>query len=128
MNSVFNPRLLTRAALLGLSVACAASSAPATTPCAATSYPSFCSIPAVPHDVRTAEAFKSVVVDTRLGGRSLEQNTGPSQFSLTDTAGFEARAKLEATPPPPITTPGQADTEAFLRDARARVTPPPRPR
>ena len=128
MKSVFNPRLLTRAAVLGLGVASAASSAPAATPCAAAGYPSFCSIPAVPHDVRTAEAFKSIVVDTRLGGRSLEQNTGPSQFSLTDTAGFEAQARLEATPPPPITPPGPADTEAFLRDTRARVTPPPRPR
>ena len=129
MNFSSNPRLMTRALVLGLDLALAASGASAVTTCAApVGYPSFCSIPAVPHDVRTAEAFKSVVVDTRLGGRSLEQNTGPNQFSLSDTAGFEAQAKLEATPPAPITTPGPADTEAFLRDARARVTPPPRPR
>ena len=126
---VSNSRSMTHAVVLGLGLACAAVGAGATTPCAKSAgYPSFCSIPLVPHDIRTAEAFKSVVVDTRLGGRSLEQNTGPNQFSLSDTAGFEAQARLEATPPPPVTTPGQVDTEAFLRDARARVTPPPRPR
>ena len=129
MNFASNPRSMTRAVVLGLGLACAASGASAVTTCAAIAgYPSFCSIPAVPHDIRTVEAFKSIVVDTRLGGRSLEQNTGPNQFSLSDTKEFEAQAKLEATPPAPITTPGPTDTEAFLRDARARVTPPPRPR
>ena len=91
-------------------------------------YPSFCAIPQIPKDIPTAEAYKTAVVDTRLSGRSLEQNTDPSRFSLSGTEDFAEDARARAIPPPSVDGPAAMDTEAFLRDARARVTPPPRPR
>ncbi len=90
-------------------------------------YPTFCSIPAVPKGVRDATAFKAAVVDTRLAGRDLVRDTQTERFTLDQTTAFAAQAKLEATPPPPVTTPDQGDTTSFVKDARAKAKPP-RPR
>ena len=128
MNFICNPHLSVLSAVLGLGFALSASATPRTLPCASTGgYPSFCAIPPVPHDIRDAQAFKSIVVDTRLAGRSLEQSTETNQFSMSGTLDFADRARHESTPPPPADALGPADTEAFLRDARARATPPARP-
>lgn len=98
-------------------------------------YPSFCAIPAIPTDVRSAEAFKSAVVDTRVTGRRVVRETGPDTFGLRigDAESFSAAARAEAAPPPPIGAPvlggaTPADTAAFLAEARRQVTPPARPR
>jgi hypothetical protein len=77
--------------------------------------------------VRDATAFKAAVVDTRLAGRDLVRDTQTERFTLDQTTAFAAQAKLEATPPPPVTTPDQGDTTSFVKDARAKAKPP-RPR
>lgn len=124
-----NQRLSNRLLVLAVGFSLSASWAAAAGPCGSQArYPSFCSIPQIPRDVPAAETFKTAVVDTRLSGRSLEQNTDASQFSLTGTDNFAADARAQATPPPSADGAAQIDTAAFLRDARARVTPPPRPR
>ena len=99
--------------------------------CAATpaagGYPSFCSIPLPPTDVRTAAEFKTAVVDARAAGRSLTRTTEQMHWSLSpgQAAPFAAQARAEATPPPPMTP--QGDAEDFARRAREEATPPPRP-
>ncbi|MGI9168648.1 MAG: hypothetical protein ACR2FH_00530 [Caulobacteraceae bacterium] len=91
-------------------------------------YPTFCSIPPTPTDVRDAAAFRGAVAKARIAGANLARPSAPSTFSLQDTGDFAASAREEAAPPPPITTPDQADAEAFAKAARARATPPHRPR
>ncbi|MEO8812532.1 MAG: hypothetical protein ABI376_06440 [Caulobacteraceae bacterium] len=95
---------------------------------AARSWPTFCSIPATPRDVPPPPAFRAAVVDTRLAGRTVVADSAPDSFHLADTAAFSARARREAAAPPPIATPGEADTEAFIRASRAAATPPRAPR
>jgi hypothetical protein len=87
-------------------------------------YPAFCSIPKPPTDLKSPATIRREVVATRLAGRDLVDETAPATFTLTDTAGFAQRAITEAAPPPPVTTPNDADTEAFVKAARATATPP----
>jgi hypothetical protein len=87
-------------------------------------FPDFCDIPAKPTDVPTAQAFKAKVVRTRLVGAAVVHQSAPDTFSLSDTEGFSERAKEEAAPPPPMSPPGQADTEAFVSQSTAKATPP----
>ena len=91
-------------------------------------YPTFCSIPKPPTGLKSPATFRREVIATRLAGRDLVDATAPSTFTLTDTAGFAERAITEAAPPPPLTTPSDADTEAFAKAARDSATPPKRPR
>ncbi|HEX4742219.1 MAG TPA: hypothetical protein VH353_12890 [Caulobacteraceae bacterium] len=90
-------------------------------------YPSFCSIPQPPTDVRTTAEFKKAVVEARLAARSLTRATARMQWSLSpgQAEPFAAQARAQATPPPPMTAPG--GTEEFARRAREEATPPPRP-
>jgi hypothetical protein len=114
---------------------CAAGFVQAATPggCVATpadnaaGYPSFCSIPQPPTDVRTVAEFRKAVVEASAAGRSLTRATAKMQWSLSpgQAEPFAAQARAEATPPPPMTTPG--DTEEFARRAREEATPPPKP-
>jgi hypothetical protein len=87
-------------------------------------YPTFCSIPKPPTGLKSPATFRREVIATRLVGRDLVDATAPSTFTLTDTAGFAQRAITEAAPPPPLTTPSDAETEAFAKAARATATPP----
>jgi hypothetical protein len=91
------------------------------------SYPSFCSIPPAPTGVRDAAAFKAAIVDTRLDGARVFRQTGPETFTLNGTDEFLAEARRAATPPPPLTTPGDS-AEAFAKDLRARAKPPTPPK
>ena len=91
-------------------------------------YPTFCSIPRPPTHVRPPAAIHREVLETRLAGRDVVHATQPSTFTLDDTAGFAGRATTEAAPPPPVTTPSEADTEAFSKAARATASPPKHPR
>jgi hypothetical protein len=91
-------------------------------------YPTFCSIPKPPTDVRSPAAIHREVLTTRLAGRDLVRATEPSTFTLGDTAGFSGRATTEAAPPPPVTTPSKAETEAFAKAARDTASPPKHPR
>jgi len=90
-------------------------------------FPNFCDIPTAPNHVRSPEAFRAAVVDTRLVGAAVVRRSAPDTFSLTDTADFTERARREATPPPPMTAPGESDTAAFVAKSKARAAPPPKP-
>jgi hypothetical protein len=91
-------------------------------------YPAFCAIPPTPTDVRTSQAFRAAVIDTRLAGQQLERLTEPGSFHLSETDSWALHARREASPPPPIASPEPLDTEAFVRAARAKTTPPRKPR
>ncbi len=94
----------------------------------ATAWPTFCSIPPTPTDVRTAQGYKNAVVDVRLQGVRLVRRTAPDTFSLEGTEDFAAQAMRQAQPPPPMATPNEAPTAAFIAALKARATPPPPPR
>ncbi|MGH7023920.1 MAG: hypothetical protein ACREEB_10060 [Caulobacteraceae bacterium] len=64
------------------------------------------------------------MLSTRLAGASVVRETAPSTFSLTGTTGFAKTARREATPPPPMTTASEANTEAFVAKAKAKAKPP----
>ena len=90
-------------------------------------YPSFCDIPERPANVRSAEAYRALVVRDRLAGAHLVALTAPSTFSLSDTDSFAAAARAWAAPPPPMPSDDAAEAEAFAKTARERVLPPRRP-
>jgi hypothetical protein len=92
------------------------------------SFPSFARVPATPKDVRSARAWKAAVVATRIDGAGIARQAAATPWTLADTADWAARERSEATPPAPVTTPAEGDTEAFVRAMRARATPPPRSR
>lgn len=107
-----------------LAAPCAPASA-ATDPFAAPaslSYPNFCDIPPKPTDIRSAAAFKTQVVGTRVAGAVVVRQTAPDTFTLSGTEGFAESAKHEAAPPPPEVAP--TDTEAFVKQSKAKATPP----
>ncbi len=87
-------------------------------------YPNFCDIPPKPTDIRPAAAFKTQVVGTRVAGAVVVRQTAPETFTLSGTEGFAEGAKREAAPPPPQTAPIDADTEAFVKQSKAKATPP----
>ncbi len=121
------PSHISMAIVAMATIGCAASAvAGSPTTCASGSgaYPTFCSIPKPPTDVKPPGAVHTEVIATRLAGRDLVRATDPSTFTLEDTAGFAARATTEAAPPPPVTTPSEADTGAFAKAARAAAKPP----
>ena len=123
----FGPIIATAAiAFCGQSSAAAAVCAgPAAAPSA---YPSFCSIPPAPKNVRPAEAFRAQVVTTRLAGAVLVRDSSPETWSLAGTGDFTETARREAEPPPPPAALGPAATAAFLAKAKAKAEPPPKPR
>ncbi|HEY1448603.1 MAG TPA: hypothetical protein VGF33_08700 [Caulobacteraceae bacterium] len=91
-------------------------------------FPDFCDIPAKPKGIPTAQAFRAKVVRTRVAGAVTVQQSAPDTFTLSDTVGFAERAKAEGAPPPPMSPSSEADTEAFVRQSKAKATPPHRPR
>lgn len=126
--------IVTIAAAAGPAFAAAPCQAPAPAPDAELAsqanltYPEFCAIPAKPKDVRPVEAFRTAVVRTRVAGAIIVRQSAPETFSLTGTEGFAQSAKGQAAPPPAMTLPGEANTEAFVAKSKARATPPKRPR
>jgi hypothetical protein len=88
--------------------------------------PTFGQIPSAPTDVRPFVAWKASIADTkRVGAQTAaEANAGP--WLLSDSEAWADRARAEATAPPPMTTPAQGDTDAFVREMLRRATPPPR--
>ena len=116
--------------VVALAVASAGAASAKTASCAngPGGYPTFCSIPKPPTDLKSPATIHHEVLEARLAGRDLVNATQPSTFTLDDTAGFAQRAITEAAPPPPVTTPSDADTEAFVKAARATAIPPKHPR
>jgi hypothetical protein len=93
-------------------------------------YPTFCSIPTTPTDVRAPAEFKDAVVGARRAGRRLVRLNATAPISLIagDTERFAAAAKAYAAPPPPESAPGLEDTKAFEAEARQRAIVPAKPR
>ncbi len=126
--------IVTFLALAGPAAALAASCAPAAaqadefkTP-ANPAYPNFCDIPPKPTDIRPAPALKAAVVRTRFAGAEVVRQSGPDTFTLTGTVPFAESARQQGAPPPPVTSAGGLDTEAFALQAQAKVKPPRRRR
>lgn len=93
-------------------------------------YPTFCSVPAAPADVRNAAAFKTAVIEVRLEGRRVARQSAPDTFTLPlgGAAAFAADARAAAAPPAAGSTPTRAETDAFATGARAIASPPKRHR
>ena len=124
------PRHISTGIVAAAAIACAGTAVAKTAPCSAAvgGYPTFCSIPKPPTNLKSPAQVHREVLDARLAGRDVVDATQPSTFTLEDTAGFARRAITEAAPPPPVTTPSDADTEAFAKAARATAIPPKHPR
>ncbi len=88
--------------------------------------PSFASIPAAPSDVRPFTAWRTSIADVRRVGDQTAAQAASEPWTLNDTQGFVDHALAEAAPPPPMTTPSEGDTDAFVREMIRRATPPPR--
>ena len=108
--------------------ACAGLVAAAAAPALAAGYPSLAEVPPLPKDVRTDGAWRSAVVETRVTGARLARAAAKEPWTLGDTVGWAARERNEASPPPPITTPSGADTDALVKAMQARASGPSRRR
>jgi hypothetical protein len=89
-------------------------------------WPTFAGIPQAPKDVRSVAAWKRAVVEIEANGRQLVQMAAAEPWTLSDTQVWAVRQRAEATPPPPITTPQDTDTDAALAALRGRAKEPPR--
>lgn len=94
-----------------------------------TSFPSFKDIPAVPTDLRSSTQWRESVLALKNTGLALERATAPSTFTLNadDNFAATATANLDPRAMQPPTAAEIAESEAFVKAARARATPPPRP-
>jgi len=88
--------------------------------------PTFASIPPAPTDVRPFEGWRAAVLDLQRTGARVAAEAANEPWTLSDTEGWAGRERAAASPPPPITTPSEGDTAAFVAAMRARATPPPR--
>jgi hypothetical protein len=91
-------------------------------------YPSLAQVPVIPKDVRSGPDWKRAVVATRLAGARVVRIAKAGPWDLSDTEGFAARARAEASPPAPITQPMSATDQALVEAMKRRAIPPPRPR
>ncbi len=139
MNSLKQPQSMTKALWLALvafaipgaqALASNPAEASACGPPARTStYPTLCSIPATPTDVRDASAFKAAVVETRQAGRRLvvKNRDDASSLPLDGAERFSAAARAQAAPPPLADGSTPSDTQTFEAEARRKAEPPRRP-
>jgi len=88
--------------------------------------PTFAQIPSAPTDVRPFVAWKASIADTKRVGAQTAAAANAGPWMLSDTESWADRARAEAAPPAPMTTPAQGDTDAFVREMLRRATPPPR--
>jgi hypothetical protein len=89
-------------------------------------WPTFAGIPETPKDVRSVAAWKRAVVEIEANGRQLTQMAAAEPWTLSDTVAWATRQRAEATPPPPITTADDPDTDAAVAALRERAKEPPR--
>ena len=95
---------------------------------ATSAFPTFCSIPQTPTDVRDARAFRSNVVATRWAGRRAAEESAEAGFQLTPggTETFAAAGRAAAAPPPAAVDTAVTPTDQFAADARKRAAAPAR--
>ena len=91
-------------------------------------YPTFKQVPPAPKDVRSVPAWKAAVVAVQKDGKALAQQQAAQPWTLSGTDDWAARARAEASPPPPITSAPDPATEALVAQMRARAKQPPRRR
>jgi hypothetical protein len=87
-------------------------------------YPRFCDIPPTPTDVRPPIAWAATIADVNAAGAETQAQGAISFAPDQPTESFVDEAVRDGTAPPAQPIPS---TEAFVRDARGRATPPPRP-
>lgn len=88
-------------------------------------YPTFASIPPAPKDVRHHAQYGQAASRVEKDAASVVAATGDKSWTLSNTDSFAAKARADAGPVlPPVSA---SDTEAFVRDQKARATPPPPP-
>lgn len=86
-------------------------------------FPLFVNFPKVPTDVRPHLQYGKQAAQTGLEGVALEAGTADSTWTLSGTDAFAAQVLADAGPELP--PPDPADTLAFVKEQRARATPPP---
>jgi len=91
-------------------------------------YPTFTEVPPAPKDVRSVPAWRAAVVAVQKDGQKVAEQEAAQPWTLGATDTFAARARAEASPPPPITTASDPSTEAMVAEMRARAKEPPRRR
>ena len=91
-------------------------------------YPTFKQVPPAPKDVRSVPAWKTAVLAVQKDGQQLAQQQAAQPWTLSGTDAFAARARAEATPPPPTLAASDPATEAEVAAMRARAKEPPRKR
>ena len=88
-------------------------------------YPTFAAIPPAPKDVRPHKQYGVAAAKVEKDAADLVAATADSTWTLNGTEAFAAQARVDAGPDLPPVQPG--NTEAFVRDQKARATPPPPP-
>ena len=93
-------------------------------------YPRFVDIPAVPNDVRTAQAWRAAVLDEKTMKRDLEAQVAAIPFTLTGTETWAGNTRARILPTYSQQAPAdeRAQAEAFAAQQAARATPPPTPK
>lgn len=86
-------------------------------------YPTFAAFPATPKDIRPHAQYGVAARQVEKEGAALVAATDAGAWTLADTQGFAAQARIDAGPALPQAQP--AETEAFAKDLKARATPPP---
>jgi hypothetical protein len=88
-----------------------------------TTYPSFNDIPPIPTDIRAPRVYGERAQQLVSARNQLDQVTAPNTWTLSNTPGFQAKARNDAGAN--INPPTASDTEAFANAIRKRATPPP---
>lgn len=91
-------------------------------------YPTFASVPPAPKDVRPLSAWKTAITDIHASGKSLAELAAAQPWTLSDTDGFAAQARVAGTPPAQVTFAADPATGAMVAEMRARAKAPPRSR
>ncbi len=91
-------------------------------------YPTFASVPPLPRDVRPAAGWRSAILGVQQAGEAVGRQAANEPWTLADSDAWARRAKSEATPPAPITSATDPETEALVAQMRARASAPPRRR
>jgi len=91
-------------------------------------FPEFADFPKAPANVRPLKSWGVSAGQIADAAHQLERLTAPETWSLADTDRFLSQTLAMAAPKASGLAATTAETEAFVRDMRARATPPPPPK